>query len=69
LFGGFTAREPIPFCTFSDVRVNWQVFKLDESDEQLLDLITSYGESLPKCDADGNEIVPPEEGQCKELDN
>ena len=48
------------YMSFSDIRLDWQTFNIDYSDQQLLDFVVSYGDEFPLKDADGNEVVPPE---------
>ncbi|XP_071961985.1 deleted in lung and esophageal cancer protein 1-like [Antedon mediterranea] len=43
-----------------DIRVDWQMFNLQENDNKLLDMITSIGDPFPECDENGFEIIPTE---------
>lgn len=47
---------------FTDIRVDWQVFNIEEDDQKLMDLVVCYGPAFPLRDTQGNEIVPPAEG-------
>ncbi|KAL4222937.1 Deleted in lung and esophageal cancer protein 1 [Mactra antiquata] len=44
-----------------DIRVDWQVFNVDETDTKLMDMVVCYGNGFPLKDSDGNEIIPPAE--------
>ena len=44
-----------------DIRVDWEMYKVVEGDNKLIDLITTYGKSFPLKDSDDTEIVPPTE--------
>lgn len=39
------------------MRLDWQLFNVEPEDQQLVDLVVSYGEPFPKKDADGNVIT------------
>ncbi|XP_053374594.1 deleted in lung and esophageal cancer protein 1-like isoform X2 [Mercenaria mercenaria] len=44
-----------------DIRVDWQVFNIEEGDPKLMDMVVCFGKAFPLKDSDGNEIVPPAE--------
>lgn len=47
----------------SDIRLDWQIFNDDATSEKVVDLVTTYGKPFPLLDANGEDIVPEEEGQ------
>ncbi|XP_033743778.1 deleted in lung and esophageal cancer protein 1-like isoform X2 [Pecten maximus] len=42
-----------------DIRLDWQLYNLEDDDTKLLDFIVGFGEAFPKCDENGKEIIPP----------
>ncbi|XP_069130810.1 deleted in lung and esophageal cancer protein 1-like isoform X4 [Argopecten irradians] len=42
-----------------DIRLDWQLYNLEEGDTKLLDFIVGFGEAFPKRDENGKEIIPP----------
>ncbi|KAK3588190.1 hypothetical protein CHS0354_012251 [Potamilus streckersoni] len=45
------------------IRIDWEMFRVEEEDEKLIDMVVNYGQSFPLRDVQGNEIVPQEEGR------
>ena len=44
-----------------DIRVDWEVYNMEEGDNQLLDFLVTYGQAFPLRDPHGNEIVPQDD--------
>lgn len=44
-----------------DIRLDWEVYNIDEEDDQLIDLIIDIGEPHPKM-VDGKDVVPTKHG-------
>ncbi|XP_028403887.1 deleted in lung and esophageal cancer protein 1-like isoform X2 [Dendronephthya gigantea] len=44
-----------------DIRLDWEVYNIDEEDDQLIDLIIDIGEPHPKI-VDGKDVVPAKHG-------
>ncbi|XP_021361346.1 deleted in lung and esophageal cancer protein 1-like isoform X1 [Mizuhopecten yessoensis] len=42
-----------------DIRLDWQLFNLEEDDTKLLDFIVGFGDAFPKRDENGKEVIPP----------
>lgn len=61
------ATKEVFFPTFStslflslDIRLDWEVYNIEEDDNQLIDLIIDVGDPFPKMH-DGKEIVSDEQ--------
>ena len=42
----------------SDIRLDWELYNVEEADSKLLDLVVTFGQAFPLRDADGEEIIP-----------
>ena len=51
----------VPFNrSFSDIRVDWEVYNENPSPKKLIDFIVCYGRAFPPRDKFGNEIIAVE---------
>ena len=42
----------------TDIRLDWQVFNMNKSDNQLLDMVVNFGDIFPLLDSQGNQLQP-----------
>ncbi|XP_060064823.1 deleted in lung and esophageal cancer protein 1-like [Ylistrum balloti] len=42
-----------------DIRLDWQLYNIEEEDTKILDFIVGFGEAFPKRDENGMEVIPP----------
>ncbi|XP_023122061.2 deleted in lung and esophageal cancer protein 1 [Amphiprion ocellaris] len=40
-----------------DIRIDWEIYNIDQNDRKLVDLVVTYGDAFPIKDADGNELL------------
>lgn len=52
----------VMFYYATDIRVDWQVYNIEEGDPKLMDMVVCFGKAFPLKDAEDKEIVPPAEG-------
>ena len=45
-------------CIIADIRLDWQVFNMNKSDNQLLDMVVNFGDIFPLLDSQGNQLQP-----------
>ncbi|XP_054893916.1 deleted in lung and esophageal cancer protein 1 [Poeciliopsis prolifica] len=59
LSGGDTVSQLLRINnpTMFDIRVDWEIYNIDENDHKLIELVMTYGEHFPLKDDDGNELV------------
>ncbi|XP_069559633.1 deleted in lung and esophageal cancer protein 1 [Brachyistius frenatus] len=43
--------------TMFDIRVDWEIYNIDDNDQKLVDVVVSCGDSFPLKDVDGNEVL------------
>uniref|UniRef100_A0A3B3UR75 DLEC1 cilia and flagella associated protein n=1 Tax=Poecilia latipinna TaxID=48699 RepID=A0A3B3UR75_9TELE len=59
------SNESTPDCVLSligsslltDIRVDWEVYNIEENDHKLIELVMTYGDHFPLKDDDGNELL------------
>ncbi|XP_033106181.1 deleted in lung and esophageal cancer protein 1-like [Anneissia japonica] len=68
--GVATIKRPLRIINKSpfDVRVDWEIYNLEENDNKLLDMITSIGDPFPKRDENGLEIIPTAKEEALRLE-
>ncbi|XP_007555739.1 deleted in lung and esophageal cancer protein 1 [Poecilia formosa] len=59
LSGGDTVSQLLRINnpTMFDIRVDWEIYNIEENDHKLIELVMTYGDHFPLKDDDGNELL------------